>query len=123
MSTTIFVPGDAAALALGADVVATGIAGEAARRYASLGVSTVVVKDGAKGATVLDGDELTPVVASAPREVVDTTAAGDSFAAAFLARLAGGAAAVDAARFAAGVAAEVVAARGALVDIPKSFSG
>jgi 2-dehydro-3-deoxygluconokinase len=98
-------------------------AGEAARRYASLGVSTVVVKDGAKGATVLDGDELTPVVASAPREVVDTTAAGDSFAAAFLARLAGGAAAVDAARFAAGVAAEVVAARGALVDIPKSFSG
>jgi 2-dehydro-3-deoxygluconokinase len=98
-------------------------AGEAARRYASLGVSTVVVKDGAKGATVLDGDVLTPIVASAPREVVDTTAAGDSFAAAFLARLAGGAAAVDAARFAAGVAAEVVAARGALVDIPKSFSG
>ena len=50
MSTTIFVPGDAAALALGADVVATGIAGEAARR----GINVRVVRNGSRGMAWLE---------------------------------------------------------------------
>ncbi len=50
MSTTIFVPGDAAALALGADVVATGIAGEAARR----GFDVRVVRNGSRGMVWLE---------------------------------------------------------------------
>jgi formate dehydrogenase iron-sulfur subunit len=50
LSTTIFVPGDAAALALGADVVATGIAGEAARR----GIAIRVVRNGSRGMAWLE---------------------------------------------------------------------
>ena len=50
MSTTIFVPGDAAALALGADVVATGIAGEAVRR----GIDVRVVRNGSRGMAWLE---------------------------------------------------------------------
>ena len=50
MSTTIFVPGDAAALALGADAVATGIAGEAARR----GIEIRVVRNGSRGMAWLE---------------------------------------------------------------------
>ena len=57
--------------------------------------------------------------AEAPTEpvprVVDTTAAGDSFAAGYLSRRLAGAAAVDAARFGNRVAARVIQHRGALI--------
>lgn len=91
-------------------------ADDAARRYEAVGASVVVVKDGAKGSTVLANGVLTSVAAVAPDQVIDTTAAGDSFAAAFLSRIVRGETAVDAARFASGVAAKVVGARGALVE-------
>jgi formate dehydrogenase iron-sulfur subunit len=42
MSTTIYVPGDAAALALGADAVAAAITKEAARR----GIAVKLVRNG-----------------------------------------------------------------------------
>jgi formate dehydrogenase iron-sulfur subunit len=50
VSSTVFVPGDAAALALGADAVATGIAGEAARR----GIDIQVVRNGSRGMVWLE---------------------------------------------------------------------
>lgn len=50
MSVTIFVPGDAAALALGADAVAAAIAGEAARR----GIDLRVVRNGSRGMVWLE---------------------------------------------------------------------
>ncbi len=48
--TTIFVPGDAAALALGADAVAAAIAAEAARR----GISVRIVRNGSRGMVWLE---------------------------------------------------------------------
>jgi formate dehydrogenase iron-sulfur subunit len=50
MSTTIYVPGDAAALALGADAVAAAISDEAARR----GIAVKLVRNGSRGMVWLE---------------------------------------------------------------------
>jgi formate dehydrogenase iron-sulfur subunit len=50
MSTTIYVPGDAAALALGADAVAAAITKEAARR----GIAVKLVRNGSRGMVWLE---------------------------------------------------------------------
>lgn len=94
-----------------------------AQRYLSGNTRLVVVKDGSNGATVFEAGQRTHVPAVTAREVVDTSAAGDSFSAAFLARLAQGDEAVTAARFASAIAAQVVSARGALVEIATPSSG
>lgn len=91
-------------------------AAAAARRYEAVGASVVVVKNGDQGSSVFADGKTTSIAAVAPDQVVDTTAAGDSFAAAFLSRIVPGETAVEAARFASGVAAKVVGARGALVE-------
>lgn len=91
---------------------------DVATRYRAKGAAVVVVKDGAKGATVFDASGEHHVPAVTPRVLADTTAAGDSFAAAFLTRIARGETPREAASFAARVAAEVVAQRGALVPLP-----
>lgn len=93
-------------------------AADVAGRYRAAGADVVVVKDGARGAIVFDAAGQTPVPAATPPGLIDTTAAGDSFAAAFLARFAQGETAVAAAGFAARVAAEVVSRKGALVPLP-----
>jgi 2-dehydro-3-deoxygluconokinase len=87
-----------------------------ARRYAGLGVAEVVVKNGAgRMAALADGAWAAHDPVPAP-EVVDTTAAGDSFNAGYLAcRLTGGAVAPAMAAGSA-LAARVVGGRGALVD-------
>lgn len=84
-------------------------------RYRSLGVDAVLVKDGAKGATIATADHQIHVPAAPVETVVDTTSAGDSFNGGYLARLAIGCAPEEAARFAARVAAEVIRHRGALI--------
>lgn len=91
---------------------------DVAARYKAKGASVVVVKDGAKGATVFDASGEHHVPAVTPRVLADTTAAGDSFAAAFLTRIAGGETPREAAAFAARIAAEVVSQKGALVPLP-----
>lgn len=84
-------------------------------RWRSGGCGEVIVKRGAKGCLVVaeEGAQYVPAV-DVP-EVVDTTAAGDSFNGAYLAERLTGAGSVDAARRAAQVAATVVQNRGAIV--------
>jgi 2-dehydro-3-deoxygluconokinase len=87
-----------------------------ARRYAALGATEVVVKNGAGRLAALAGGAWHAHDPVPVPEVVDTTAAGDSFNAGYLAcRLAGGAV-TEALRAGAALAARVVGGRGALVD-------
>ena len=86
-----------------------------ARRYAGLGAGLVVVKNAAGPITALSAGTLTRHTPAPAVEVVDTTAAGDSFNAAFLAAHLTGAPLADAIRAGATLAARVIGARGALV--------
>jgi len=88
-------------------------------RYRRLGVGGVVVKDGAKGATISEQGTILQVPAHPPAAVVDTTSAGDSFNGGYLARLAAGDSPSDAARFAARVASAVIGQPGALISREK----
>ncbi|AWN45224.1 adenosine kinase [Methylobacterium terrae] len=72
-----------------------------------------VVTRSEEGALVVSGDDIKPVPASPVREVVDTTGAGDLFAAGFLAGLARGLDHADCARLGAVAAAEVISHLGA----------
>jgi 2-dehydro-3-deoxygluconokinase len=81
------------------------------RRWRDLGVADVVVKDGANGALTVDGF----VPATKVEHVADTTGAGDSFNAGYLAGRLGGGAPVDAAALAARVAGCVVQHSGAII--------
>lgn len=88
------------------------------RRYRDLGVGTVIVKNGAGPVLAWDSREgearyQPPAVA----EVVDTTAAGDSFNAAFLAAGLKGAGLAEALEQASALAARVIGKRGALVEL------
>ena len=99
---------------------------ESARRLHALGVAEIVIKNGAGRCLVsligngTDGTEagewrVTPPLIARP---VDTTAAGDSFNAAYLtARLMGAGAEASAVRGAA-LAAQVIQHRGAIVNAP-----
>ena len=87
-----------------------------ARRYAALGVREVVVKNGAgRMAALVDGAWSAHDPVPAP-EVVDTTAAGDSFNAGYLARRLGGGTVGEALASGSTLAARVVGGRGALVE-------
>lgn len=86
-----------------------------AARYASAGVPPVVVKDGAGPILTRSPEGCASHPAETVARVVDTTAAGDSFNAGFLAAHLGGAPADPAVRAGARLAAHVIGARGALV--------
>ncbi|MCW4116787.1 sugar kinase [Aurantimonas sp. MSK8Z-1] len=85
------------------------------RRYLALGAAEVVVKDGAEAALVDTGEGTVAVPAEPAAAVVDTTGAGDSFNAAYLAARLQGAAPVDAAAAGHRLAARVIGRHGALV--------
>jgi 2-dehydro-3-deoxygluconokinase len=89
--------------------------GEVASRLTGLGVSEAIVKCGPEGAHVLTAGESVSIGATPVARVVDTTAAGDSFAGAYLAAKIAGLQPVDAARIAADVAATVVTHPGAII--------
>lgn len=86
-----------------------------AARYRALGVAEVVVKDGASAALVSwdGGREQIPSIP--PAEIVDTTGAGDSFNAAYLAARLKGAGPVASAIAGHRLASRVVGGHGALV--------
>lgn len=80
-------------------------------RWSALGVDEVVVKHGACGALTSDGWVASQIVT----EIVDTTGAGDSFNAGYLAARLGGQDVVEAARAGAALAAQVVQYTGAIM--------
>ncbi|CAN7205313.1 sugar kinase [Rhizobium sp. LjRoot254] len=88
-------------------------------RYHRLGVASVIVKDGAKGATISDQKTVIHIPAHPPAAVVDTTSAGDSFNGGYLARLAADDSPSDSARFAARLASAVIGQPGALISREK----
>lgn len=100
-----------------ADPVAT------VKRYVSEGVRRVVVKNGASDVTFQGADGRSHTLPMVPAErVVDTTAAGDSFNAGYLAAELRGASMADAILVGARLAAGVIGARGALVpDLAQSL--
>ena len=86
-----------------------------ADRYLRLGATEVVVKNGGEPALLVAGKERLLVEARAEAEPVDTTGAGDSFSAAYLAARLCGRELAEAVRSAHGLAGEVVRHRGALI--------
>jgi 2-dehydro-3-deoxygluconokinase len=85
-------------------------------RYRGLGAGTVIVKDGAKGATIATPESQIHVQAHPPAAIIDTTSAGDSFNGGYFARIAAGDSPADAAAFAAKVASAVIGHPGALIS-------
>lgn len=88
-----------------------------ARRYLAAGGGVVVVKDGPAQILLARGGDRWRHRPDPVAEVVDTTAAGDSFNAGFLAAWLDGQGAEDAMRAGAALAGRVIAARGALVAV------
>ncbi|MBP1849059.1 sugar kinase [Rhizobium halophytocola] len=87
------------------------------RRYQGLGVDTVVVKNGAGAIHAAVGPEHLTFQPAVVTEVVDTTAAGDSFNAGFLSALLRGERVAEAIAAGSRLAAQVVGQRGALVEV------
>lgn len=87
---------------------------QALRRISDLGPAEVVVKTGADGVRLTDGDHTRHVPATPVAHVRDTTAAGDSFAGAYLAGRLSGTSPADAAALGNHIAAQVVATPGAI---------
>jgi 2-dehydro-3-deoxygluconokinase len=112
---------DEAALFGDADVAAT------ARRYAALGVREVAIKRGAEGCLLLlDGVETRLVPVEERVQPVDTTAAGDSFNAGYLALRLAGRPPEEAARAGHRLAGAKVRHRGAIMprdSTPALFDG
>ena len=92
-----------------------GDAAATARRLHECGVGEVVVKCGAAAALVSDGGGIIEVPASSVENVVDTSAAGDSFNAAYLAARLAGAGATAAARAGHALAGVVIQHRGTII--------
>lgn len=89
-----------------------------ADRISALGVDEIIVKAGADPTLVRAGGLDAWVAAERVDQPVDTTGAGDSFNAGYLAaRLAGGRSAAEAVRHGHLVASRVIQARGALIDM------
>lgn len=90
-------------------------------RYSKAGAGCIVVKNGANELTLWDNKGLRSIPTAPVSKIVDTTAAGDSFAAAFLSAYTTGAGLEEAAQQASRLAARVVQSHGALV--PNIFEG
>jgi 2-dehydro-3-deoxygluconokinase len=87
----------------------------AIKRALAYGVNEIVIKRGAASCIVQIGEQREEVAPQLVENVVDTTAAGDSFAAAYLASRLQGGAVVDAANAGHALAAKVIQYRGAII--------
>ncbi len=88
-----------------------------ATRYGQAGAALVVVKNGPGEMVLWDRGQITRLTPDPVAPVIDTTAAGDSFNAAFLAAHLTGAGLLPSAQAGAALAAKVIGARGALVSV------
>lgn len=86
-------------------------------RLVALGADEVVLKLGASGCIVTDTDGSIPVPTAALKQPVDTTAAGDSFNAAYIAARMSGADKAAAANNGNTLAGEVIMHRGAVIPV------
>ncbi|MCB4768443.1 sugar kinase [Ancylobacter sp. Lp-2] len=86
-------------------------------RVAGYGVPEIVVKDGAEPCTLQAGGRIEAIPAVRVAEPLDTTGAGDSFNAGYLAARLAGREPAEAVRLAHKVAARVICSRGALIDM------
>lgn len=99
---------------------------ETADRLRAFGAGEICIKDGARGAHVVDGESLRHLPAGTTAPPVDTTAAGDAFNAAYVHARLSGQAAIDAARRGHALAAIVIqhpgaiAPRAAMTDLLKT---
>jgi 2-dehydro-3-deoxygluconokinase len=91
-----------------------GDAGAVIARMSGLGIPEIAVKTGADGAYFVENGSVTHVPPPKQLQPVDTTAAGDSFNAAYLVRRARGATVPDAIRAAHALAGIVIRHRGAI---------
>jgi 2-dehydro-3-deoxygluconokinase len=94
--------------------------GETAARYCASGARTIVVKNGAGEILVSHDGVITRWTPTAVDQIVDTTAAGDSFNAGFLASQLAGNSMDQSLKDASALAAKVIAGRGALVQTDRS---
>ena len=97
---------------------------ETVARYRSAGAGQVVVKNGPAAVVTWDGANLarheTPIL---PGPLIDSTAAGDSFNAAFLAQILRSDEIASAVRAGQALASRVVQGRGALIETPRIITG
>lgn len=93
-----------------------------AARYAAAGAGEVAVKDGPGPVTLLSKGELTQVPVAGATALVDATGAGDSFNGGYIAARLHGATPAEAARAGTAMAARVIAAHGAIIDLPETWS-
>lgn len=100
---------DEAELFSDADLPAT------AKRYQGLGAEEVVVKNGADPCLAVVGEEQFEVAATKVEKPIDTTGAGDSFNAGYLAARCSGKSAMQSCRFAHSLSASVITHHGALI--------
>ena len=84
-------------------------------RLRSWGIGEIVLKRGSEGSLVADKSSVVHVPPVLVKDVVDTTAAGDSFNAGYLAARIGGASPEDSAKVGSKLAATVVQYRGAII--------
>ena len=92
-----------------------------AKRIAGYGVNEVIVKDGSRPCLVSVNGSMSIVPPGPVEKIVDTTGAGDSFNAGYLAARMSGKEPLPAAKLAHRVAGRVIGSRGALADMA-SFS-
>ena len=95
-----------------------------AARWHAAGVEEVIVKQGGQPCLISSPEDKTTIAANEMVDVLDTTAAGDSFNAAYLAARIAGLSLRDAAKKAHQLAATVIQRRGAIIDkaaMPRLF--
>ncbi len=91
-----------------------------AARYRAAGAVEVAVKDGPGPLTLVDDTGWSQVPVPRAAKVVDATGAGDSFNGGYLAARLRGLAPADASRAGIAIAARVIAAHGAIVDLSET---